>query len=59
MHIGCYVLQISCKSIQVVRVVRVVRVVISECCLNSAKHGKRTWFSKYLENNNIKKMLSV
>ena len=31
------------------------RVVISKCCLNSSKHGKRKWFSKCLENNTNKK----
>ena len=31
------------------------RLAISECCHNSSIHGKRNWFSEYLENNNIKK----
>ena len=30
------------------------RVVISECCLTSSKNGKRSWYSKHLENNTIR-----
>ena len=49
MHIGCYVLPNSHRSIQVERK-RVVN-----CCLNSSKRGKRSEFGEHGVNMNFKK----
>ena len=51
MHIGCYVLWLSCKSIQVVRDWELSFLSF----IRTAQHWKRCWFSKYWEINNIKK----